>query len=165
MAVILVMIACTFCAGCTDNEGGEIPSIGTNAEQKEFDEWMKIVENPPSGYTIDAGKLKHFRMLRPGNNWLYIDFLLDTGAPKLLPAVLGSSNLVSINNGAKLDDISGKNIFIVKDNSLSTSTVTVLLQSNSNKVEFAVLHLTFEDYNALTKTINDWFKEYPNEQI
>lgn len=154
------MIACTFCAGCTDNPGGGTPIIGTSAEQKEFDEWMNILENPPSEYIAYTGELRLYKFSMPEFNLLRITYMTETNKVLGVFPELASPKLYPVKNGAKLDNSFAEDVFIIEDSTLSTSTVTALQNKGTGVTEFAVLHLTSEEYDAFVQTINDWFKKH-----
>lgn len=160
--VIFMMILCTFGAGCvsTDGNGISIPGAIDSDAQKEFDEWMKLVENPSSKYVVYTGSLRLYKFSMPEFNLLRISYMTETNNVLGVFPELASSKLYPVKNGAKLDNSFAEDVFIIEDSTLSTSTVTALENKETGVTEFAVLHLTSEEYDAFVKTVNDWFKEH-----
>ena len=160
--VIFMLILCTFGAGCvsTDGNGISIPGAIDSDAQKEFDEWMKLVENPSNKYIVHTGELRLYRLSTPDVNLFRITYMSETNKVLAVYPQLASSKLSPIANGAKLDDSLFYNVFIIKDSAVSTNTVTALENKETGVTDFAVLHLTAKEYDAFVKYINDWFKEH-----
>ena len=158
MAVILVMIACTFCAGCTDINGGTT-AIDPVAQQ-EFDEWMNILETSSHYYGVFTGDVKGISFVRPNEDWLNVNFNTPMSFFKRTIVNLESGETKSIKNGIKLDAEEGSDVFIIKDSSLTQSTVTALSKHTINFPDFLVLYLSTEDYEEFLEDFNDWFSQY-----
>lgn len=152
------MIACTFCAGCIDTEGGTT-SIDSASQQK-YDQWMNILETSSHYYGVYTGDIKKISLVRPNEDWLSVNFNTPMSFFERTIANLESGEIKSIKNGIMLDAEEGSDVFIIKDSSLTQSTVTALSKHGVNFPDFLVLYLSTKDYNEFLENFDEWFSQY-----
>lgn len=166
LTLICIMIVCTFGAGCIstayneyENNNVNVNNIIISETEEEFDKWMNKVKNPPEKYWVYKGILFDYNVYRDDfylGDGIWIEVLLEgdtLGEDPLMKKNynLKGDTLYPMKNGVKLD--SASKIFVIKDDSLSLSTVTMLTYGLLDGHQFTVLHLIPEDYNNLVELI------------
>ena len=146
------MLGCTLCAGCISTPDDDIVP-------EDFDDWLQIIEDPPSKYRVDTQKMILFYDHKYDSKSFTITYIMSGDYYSFDIALASSSLHPEGNEYYKLDNILGNDIYIIKDETLINPKVTNIIDKRSDTSVCSILYLTPERYNWMIEIIDRFFQE------